>query len=1015
MPAGTLPQPSAQFVSSGSADSTVAGNTLTIDQASNKAILNWDSFNVAGDSAVRFNQPGADAAALNRIHSADPSVIQGSIDANGQIYLINQNGILFDQGAQVNVNSLVATSLDIDDEVFKKGLLSNTDGSAALQWQGDQAGFEQSQVRVENGASITAKTGGSVLLLAPTVRNNGHIATPEGQTVLAAGAKVYLTASSDPKLRGFVVEVDPYADAADPQVKIGGSVTNEQLGEIITARGNASLVGYAVNQSGLVRATTSVQRNGSILLLARDTLPQAVAGQDLSLRRTQRTGELVLGEGSRTEILPETADTQTIRDDQQGNYVPSTVELMGRTIHVQKDAQIIAPGGNVTLAAQQTGQYQDTVVPAEGVRVYLDSGSRIDVSGVEDVAVPVERNIIKVELRGNELKDAPLLRNSPLRNQTVYVDANYITPSGARGTDLADVTGYLGQIPRTAAELAASGGSVRVVSEGDAILRAGSTLDVSGGSAQYQGGQVRTSQLVGEDGRVYNIGDATADRVYTGIAGTFTTSYAKWGVVKTYQQPGNLRYMPGYLEGKAAGSVEIVAHDLALDSELIGHTITGPYQRTPETTPSGGQLVLGDAGQMDESLPNFKLPDVLFELQKTLLEDSFTFFSAEVPDFVSLTTAYLDQGGFTRTAIYSDGKIVVPEDVAITTAPGGAVALTGRQIDVAGDIRAPGGSITLNTRRITGPVDNRDDYGIQVAADSTLDARGGWVNEAPWMKGASGSDPLFIDGGTISINSAWDVTLAEGSVIDVSGGGWLRPDGKRIDGDGGDIRIATGRLDLSSTDAQDSRLALGAELRGHALGEGGTLSVSASKVRIGAEPDDDARTLWLTPEFFNEGGFSSYSVKGQDGLTVTAGTEVHPVQTSLMPLPSLPTRPTGTDLFQLAVPTLLPVEQRGVVNLALSTGSSYFGDLTVEQDAALRVDPTGRIDLASGRGISVFGTLEAPAGRISLGNQPPSPEIGFEGDVSIWLGNTSQLLATGAGRVIADDFGERHGEVYGRR
>jgi len=134
LPAGTLPQPSAQFVSSGSAGSAVAGNTLTIDQTSNKAILNWDSFNVAGDSAVRFNQPGADAAALNRIHSADPSVIQGSIDANGQIYLINQNCIPFDQGAEVNVESLVAASLDIDDEVFKKGLLSNTDGSAALQW-----------------------------------------------------------------------------------------------------------------------------------------------------------------------------------------------------------------------------------------------------------------------------------------------------------------------------------------------------------------------------------------------------------------------------------------------------------------------------------------------------------------------------------------------------------------------------------------------------------------------------------------------------------------------------------------------------------------------------------------------------------------------------------------------------------------------------------------------------------------------------------------------------------------
>ena len=117
----------------GKAGATVTGTTMNVNQASAQAILNWADFNIAHGYTVNFHQPSANAAALNEIWSSSPSVIAGALNANGQVYLINQNGIVFDHGAQVNVGGLVASTLNIAPvsgstdpyALFKNGLLSN--------------------------------------------------------------------------------------------------------------------------------------------------------------------------------------------------------------------------------------------------------------------------------------------------------------------------------------------------------------------------------------------------------------------------------------------------------------------------------------------------------------------------------------------------------------------------------------------------------------------------------------------------------------------------------------------------------------------------------------------------------------------------------------------------------------------------------------------------------------------------------------------------------------------------
>ena len=225
------------------------GTVMTIDQkhSADKVTLDWANFNIDKGYSVNFDQT-ANQVALNNIHQADASKILGSLTAGGQVYLINQNGFLFGKDSQVNVNSLVASTLGISASDFQTGIVNVFDKNktAALQGNGelylkdaqgnvlkDQNGQNiKIEIFVESGASIkTNAAGGRVILAAPSITNQGNISTPDGQALLAASSdKVYLQeANGDPNIRGLLIEVGT-----------GGVVNN--LGSVIADRGNASLI-----------------------------------------------------------------------------------------------------------------------------------------------------------------------------------------------------------------------------------------------------------------------------------------------------------------------------------------------------------------------------------------------------------------------------------------------------------------------------------------------------------------------------------------------------------------------------------------------------------------------------------------------------------------------------------------------------------------------------------------------------------------------------------------------------
>ncbi|HEY2009260.1 MAG TPA: filamentous hemagglutinin N-terminal domain-containing protein, partial [Rhizomicrobium sp.] len=134
MCAAAKAQPSGGSVVAGSAQISSSGATTLINQSTSKAIINWQSFSVAPGSTVQFNQPSASAVTLNRVTGTSASVIDGAIRANGQVWLLNPNGLLFGNGATINVAGLLATTSDINDQDFLSGRysFSSTGGKGAI-------------------------------------------------------------------------------------------------------------------------------------------------------------------------------------------------------------------------------------------------------------------------------------------------------------------------------------------------------------------------------------------------------------------------------------------------------------------------------------------------------------------------------------------------------------------------------------------------------------------------------------------------------------------------------------------------------------------------------------------------------------------------------------------------------------------------------------------------------------------------------------------------------------------
>ena len=1014
------------FVSSGAASYGVNGTQGIVTQTSNKAILNWQSFNVGKGYSMEFKQPGADSATLNRIWQADASAIAGALKSNGQIYLLNQNGILFKDGAQVNVGSLIASTLDIDDAVFNhpNGLFSLTDAAGnvrpAFTWSGSAEGFATSLIKVETDAKLESALGGAIMLFAPQVVNQGEIHTREGQTVLAAGGKVYLAAPPDASfltgsspykgLAGMLVEVDPFEgqDAQGANVKLSGQVINDSVGKIITERGNVTLAALAVNQLGRVSATTSVTHKGSIRLLAREQMAYdetTIGSGNKKIISAQKTGEALLGKNSVTEVLPELTSQQTIADGQTFN--PSTLEVMGGRIVLDEGAQIVVTGGDVTLSAQANGVFftggdANQNGSSSAHRIYMADGSRIDVSGLEAVDIEMARNFIEVELRGTELRDSVLNKNGFIRGKKVWVDIRDLPD-----TALADVSGYVAQIGRGIGEKSSVGGAVSLRSEGDLVQRQGAAIDISGGSLNFKEGFGYTSKLISQ-GRSFDIGQAPADRVYDGISDLYSIFDPKWGVTRYINLPHTQQFQQGYVHGQNAGSLSLQANAYALQGELVAQTIMGPYQRQKpgsgsalpqfDQLPTAARLVIGNAALAGVSGGDMKAPSVLLSDTYTALAPGFGASTALPVDqwnsFV-LSTEMLNRSGVGHLAVYSNGQITVAQDGQMSLPAFGSLTLTGGKVEINADITSPGGSINLASQ-LTLTTDAIANTGVRVSEGVTLSVAGLWTNDR--LANADTTYPVVTSGGSIGIKSVSALELATGSVLNADGGAWLNSAGKLKSGKGGSI----------SLEASASAPELGGELSAWGgYGQGGKLTLKAAALTLGPVARGVEGELVLAPDLFAGNGFGEYILGGVNSVVVSDDVQIRPSQAQVVLNVDHASRLSGSNLRDFSHIETVPDAQRKAVNVTLAASADNailpdgtpIGWLTVGEGASIDLEPGGILDLsATQHQLRVDGRLSAPAGeiRLTMKGDPNSDSVGFDAAQAIWIGNSAQLLAAGA-------------------
>jgi filamentous hemagglutinin family protein len=326
--------PSGGQVVSGNGQISSSGNTTTVTQSSQNLSLNWQTFNVAPQETVDFVQPSVSAVAVNHILSNSGSQILGHLNANGQVYLINPNGILFGAGSQVDVGGLVASTLE-----------ANATNSA-----GNTRSFSGSGTgSVVNEGTITAANGGYVVLLGNRVSNVGTIVAQLGTVGFGAGSAVTLTFSGD-SLVGMQVDRSTLNNLAAN----GGLIQADGGRVIMTAGARNALLASVVNNTGVIEARTVEDHDGTITLLGGMTAGQVDVGGTLDASAPN---------GGNGGAIETSAAHVSVAD----NTVVTTAAAKGLTGSWTVDPQdftVAASGGDIT-GSTLSGELATTNVQLE--------------------------------------------------------------------------------------------------------------------------------------------------------------------------------------------------------------------------------------------------------------------------------------------------------------------------------------------------------------------------------------------------------------------------------------------------------------------------------------------------------------------------------------------------------------------------------------------------------------------------------------------------------------------------
>ncbi|MBW4053914.1 MAG: filamentous hemagglutinin N-terminal domain-containing protein [Proteobacteria bacterium] len=353
--------------------------TMNINQTSGTAIINWHGYNIGANESVRYIQPGSSSILLNRVTGGDPSYIYGLLSGNGQVWVINPNGLLVGPGATVQTGSFLASTMNISNENFLSGKHIFTSAP-------DSTGS------VVNQGSISAAQGGYVVLAGPSVTNSGSIVANVGSVHLAAGDTVTLSLDN-----GNLINVAVNGDVAANSLGATntGYISANGGQVVLTARVAGDVMKSVVNNKGIIEAKSIADKNGIISL----------DGGDHGI--TAQSGTLVVS-GKKSG---ETGGTIKILGDKVGLFAGSSIDasgdagggtvLIGGNFHgagaeknasmtyvdkdaaIQADARATGNGGKVAVWADDVTRFYGAI-SAKGGALGGDGGFA-EVSGKQSL------------------------------------------------------------------------------------------------------------------------------------------------------------------------------------------------------------------------------------------------------------------------------------------------------------------------------------------------------------------------------------------------------------------------------------------------------------------------------------------------------------------------------------------------------------------------------------------------------------------------------------------------------
>ncbi len=327
-------------IAAGIAAIATNGNAMTVTQSSNRAAINWNSFDIGSAASVNFVQPSSSSVALNRINSANPSQIFGSLSANGQVYLINPSGVYFAPGAQVNVGGIVATTMSMSDADFMAGSTTfNRNGSTG---------------KVINEGTIQTSLNGYIAMLAPEVRNSGLLLAQSGTVALAAGESITLNFGPTSKLDSITVT----AANLDALIENRQAIKAPNGLVILSARAATQLAASVIN-TGSIEAKGMSQQGGRIIL--EGSTVTNTGSLDVSSDLAQ-AGTIVIN-GKAVSISGRVVATSPV----QGGTLKVQATQYLSVNNVTIDASSSQRGGQVQLSGGQVA-IADSTINADGDR-----------------------------------------------------------------------------------------------------------------------------------------------------------------------------------------------------------------------------------------------------------------------------------------------------------------------------------------------------------------------------------------------------------------------------------------------------------------------------------------------------------------------------------------------------------------------------------------------------------------------------------------------------------------------